>query len=68
VVMTLHNYRFLCLPAMFIRDGRICEDCLGRTPWPGVLHACYRGSTVGQRRTRHIAHTAHRVPHVRSSR
>lgn len=47
VVMTLHNYRLLCLPATFIRDGRVCEDCLGRTPWPGVLHACYRGSTLG---------------------
>jgi glycosyltransferase involved in cell wall biosynthesis len=47
VVMTLHNYRLLCLPATFIRDGRVCEDCLGRPPWPGVLHACYRDSTLG---------------------
>ena len=47
VVMTLHNYRLLCLPATFIRDGRVCEDCLGRAPWPGVVHACYRGSTLG---------------------
>jgi glycosyltransferase involved in cell wall biosynthesis len=47
VVMTLHNYRLLCLPATFIRDGRVCEDCLGRLPWPGVLHACYRDSTLG---------------------
>jgi glycosyltransferase involved in cell wall biosynthesis len=47
VVMTLHNYRLLCLPATFLRDGRVCEDCLGRTPWPGVVHACYRDSTLG---------------------
>jgi glycosyltransferase involved in cell wall biosynthesis len=47
VVMTLHNYRLLCLPATFIRDGRVCEDCLGRTPWPGVWHACYRDSRLG---------------------
>jgi glycosyltransferase involved in cell wall biosynthesis len=47
VVMTLHNYRLLCLPATFIRDGRVCEDCLGREPWPGVMHACYRGSRLG---------------------
>jgi glycosyltransferase involved in cell wall biosynthesis len=47
VVMTLHNYRLLCLPATFIREGRVCEDCLGRTPWPGVVHACYRDSTLG---------------------
>jgi glycosyltransferase involved in cell wall biosynthesis len=44
VVVTLHNYRLLCLPATLVRDGRTCEDCVGRAPWPGVLHACYRGS------------------------
>ena len=47
VVQTLHNYRLLCPNSMFFRDGRICEDCLGKLPpWPGVLHACYRGSRV----------------------
>jgi glycosyltransferase involved in cell wall biosynthesis len=46
-VMTLHNYRMMCLPATFLRDGRICEDCLGRSPWPGVVHRCYRGSLPG---------------------
>ena len=44
VVQTLHNFRLLCLQAMFLRDGRVCEDCLGRFPWRGVLHRCYRGS------------------------
>lgn len=45
VVQTLHNYRLLCPNAVFFRDGRACEDCLGRlVPWPGVLHACYQGS------------------------
>lgn len=45
VVQTLHNYRLLCPGAAFLREGRICEDCLERrVPWPGVLHACYRGS------------------------
>jgi glycosyltransferase involved in cell wall biosynthesis len=47
VVMTLHNYRSMCLPATFVRDGHPCEDCLGRDAWPGVLHACYRGSRMG---------------------
>lgn len=46
VVQTLHNYRLLCPMAEFFRDGRVCEDCLGRVPWPGVLHACYRGSRL----------------------
>jgi glycosyltransferase involved in cell wall biosynthesis len=45
VVQTLHNYRLLCPNALFFREGRICEDCLDkRLPWPGVVHACYRGS------------------------
>jgi glycosyltransferase involved in cell wall biosynthesis len=47
VVQTLHNYRLLCPNALFFRDGRVCEDCLGKAvPWPGVVHACYRGSRV----------------------
>lgn len=47
VVQTLHNYRLLCPSATFFRDGRPCEDCLGRTPpWPAVLHACYRTSRL----------------------
>jgi glycosyltransferase involved in cell wall biosynthesis len=47
VVVTLHNYRLLCLPAVFLRDGRACEDCLGKFPWRGVVHRCYRGSAGG---------------------
>ena len=47
VVMTLHNYRLLCLPATFLRDGRTCEDCLGHVPWRGVIHRCYRDSALG---------------------
>jgi glycosyltransferase involved in cell wall biosynthesis len=47
VVQTVHNYRLLCPAANFLRDGRVCEDCLGkRVPWPGVLHACYRNSRL----------------------
>jgi glycosyltransferase involved in cell wall biosynthesis len=44
VVQTLHNFRLLCLQGMFVRDGQVCEDCLGRLPWRGVLHRCYHGS------------------------
>jgi glycosyltransferase involved in cell wall biosynthesis len=47
VVQTIHNYRLLCPSANFLRDGRVCEDCLDKhVPWPGVLHACYRDSRV----------------------
>jgi glycosyltransferase involved in cell wall biosynthesis len=45
VVQTLHNFRLLCPNALFLRQGRQCEDCLGRSlAWPGIVHACYRGS------------------------
>jgi glycosyltransferase involved in cell wall biosynthesis len=48
VVQTLHNYRLLCPSAILFRDGRICEDCVGRlVPVPGIRHACYRGSHAG---------------------
>ena len=44
VVITLHNFRLMCPAGTFFRDGHVCEDCLGRVPWPAVMHACYRGS------------------------
>jgi glycosyltransferase involved in cell wall biosynthesis len=45
VIQTLHNYRLLCPVALLFRDGRVCEDCMGKSvPWPGVFHGCYRGS------------------------
>jgi glycosyltransferase involved in cell wall biosynthesis len=43
VVQTLHNFRLLCPAANLFRDGRPCESCLHTaTPWPAVIHACYR--------------------------
>jgi glycosyltransferase involved in cell wall biosynthesis len=44
VVQTLHNFRLACPQAMFLRDGKVCESCLGKMPWPALLHGCYRGS------------------------
>jgi glycosyltransferase involved in cell wall biosynthesis len=45
MVQTLHNFRLLCPGALLMRNGKPCEDCLGKTmPWPGVVHGCYRGS------------------------
>lgn len=46
VVATIHNYRPLCVNALLYRDGGICEDCVGKLPWRGVIHRCYRGSAV----------------------
>ena len=45
VVQTLHNYRLVCPSATFYRDGRACEDCVGRAvALPGIRHGCYRRS------------------------
>jgi glycosyltransferase involved in cell wall biosynthesis len=46
VVQTVHNYRHSCVRATHFRDGAVCEDCVGRAPWPGVIHGCYRDSRV----------------------
>lgn len=46
VVMTLHNFRLLCPPATLLRDGKVCEDCVGRLPWHALVHGCYRGSRL----------------------
>jgi len=46
VVQTLHNFRLLCPQATFLREGRVCEDCLGRVPAPAIAHGCYRESRL----------------------
>lgn len=46
VVQTLHNFRLACPQAMFLRDGHICESCIGKVPWRAVVHKCYRGSAA----------------------
>lgn len=61
VVQSLRNYRLLCVNAQFFRDGRVCEDCLGRAvAWPGVVHACYRGSRAASAVVASMA-SAHRA-------
>ena len=48
VVQSLRNYRLICPAGTLYRDGKICEDCVGRiVPWPGVRRACYRNSIFG---------------------
>lgn len=48
VVQSLRNYRLMCPNALFLREGRVCEDCLGKlVAWPGIRHGCYRGSRAG---------------------
>ncbi|MFN8606524.1 MAG: glycosyltransferase [Vulcanimicrobiota bacterium] len=45
VVQTLHNFRLLCAASSLWRNHGPCRQCLGRAVgWPGIIHACYRGS------------------------
>lgn len=47
VVQALHNYRMLCANSYLMRDGRPCEECIGRSiPLPAVKHRCYRDSAA----------------------
>jgi glycosyltransferase involved in cell wall biosynthesis len=44
-VTTLHSYRYSCVVGTCVRDGAICEDCVGsRLKLPGIRHACYHDS------------------------
>lgn len=45
VILTLRNFRLFCLNGFALLKDTPCVQCLGKTvPWPGVLHACYRGN------------------------
>lgn len=45
VVQTVHNYRMICPAGNLFREGRPCEECVGKElAWPSVRHACYRDS------------------------
>ncbi|MBA4104879.1 MAG: glycosyl transferase family 1 [Pirellula sp.] len=47
VVQALRNYRLLCANSYLMRDGRPCEECVGRAiPWPAIRHRCYRESAA----------------------
>ncbi len=46
VVATIHHYRLVCPSGTLFRDGRVCHDCIGRLPLPGVRHGCYRDSVL----------------------
>lgn len=46
VVQTLHNYRFLCPAGTFLRDGKICEECVTSSLVQSVRHSCYQDSAA----------------------
>lgn len=44
VVQTLHNFRMFCANGLLLRNEKPCEECVGKPPWRGLLHGCYRDS------------------------
>lgn len=44
VIQAVHNYRLLCPGASFLRDGKVCEECMEHGVWRGVRYGCYQGS------------------------
>jgi len=46
VIQTLHNYRLICTNGLLMRDGKICEDCLGRSAYGAISKKCYRNSAM----------------------
>jgi glycosyltransferase involved in cell wall biosynthesis len=64
VIQTLNNYRLLCPNALFLRNGSVCEDCLGKlVPLAGVIHGCYKGSQVASATVAAML-TFHRLVHT----
>ena len=61
VVQTLQNFRLLCPNALFLREGKVCEACLGKViPYPGVMYGCYRNSRTSSAVTAAML-TVHRL-------
>ena len=46
IVRVLHNFRLFCANGLFFRDGHLCFDCVEKSPVRGLLHGCYRDSSI----------------------
>lgn len=64
IVQSLHNYRLLCPNGLFFREGKVCEDCMGKPiPYPAVTHGCYRDSRPASAAVTAMI-TTHRAMHT----
>jgi glycosyltransferase involved in cell wall biosynthesis len=46
VVQALHNFRMFCANGLLLRDGQVCEKCIGTLPWKGARYGCYGNSRL----------------------
>lgn len=46
IVQTLHDFRFLCSMAFFMRGGRICEECRDGSVFKSIRYGCFKNSRL----------------------
>ena len=64
IVQTLHNFRMICASGVMYRDGKMCDDCLGKAvPLDAAIHRCYGGSRIGSALVS-AAFSYHRLAHT----
>jgi len=44
IVVRLSDYAMVCPGLQLMRQGEVCEECLGRSVWPSVSHRCVQNS------------------------
>jgi glycosyltransferase involved in cell wall biosynthesis len=47
VIVTIQNFRLLCVNALFLRNNRVCELCKDKFfPYYGIIYKCYHNSVL----------------------
>lgn len=46
VVQTIHNFRLLCPAATFLREGKVCDECVDKGLFHSCRYSCYRKSKI----------------------
>lgn len=47
IVVTLHNFRLICINGLLYRDNSVCEDCIStKIAIGGIKHGCYQNSKI----------------------
>jgi len=46
IVVRISDFEYMCPGTHLLRNGEICETCVGKSLWPAVKHRCIQGSFV----------------------
>lgn len=47
LVLTIHNFRLLCINGLLYRNNKTCENCISKkVPIDGIKYGCYQNSKV----------------------